>query len=278
MTNPAGTSQTIDSTETASAAAAEAAFAATVAAEETAASAEAAAAAASARARTSAAEAAAAEATAAAAKAAAFLAAGSSGAAGVAASAVMPGLKPTHVKAPEWAGPDGYMQYQEDVDVWLHMTRLPEDKKGGAVRLALTGVAQEAGRNLTVAQVTSSTGRKILLACLQLVFAGSEAQRGHDAYRSLKTLYRGSKTMKEYLYVMGQALIQCRMNGYSMSSKTAAAVVLDHDRLEGNQKASTMAAAVVIGLKGKDTLNAMTTALRDLWGGESRSSRSPTPQ
>ena len=177
MTNPDGPAVPAGQTEAAATAATKSAAAAAAAAEETAAAAEATAVAASARAASAAAEAVVAEAAAAAAKAAArpttlLLVAG-----GPAAPGEVLGVKPTHIKAPEWAGPDGFLQYKEDVEVWLHMTTLPDDKKGGAMRLALTGVAKEAARNVSVAQVTSPTGHKALLTCLRVIFAGSESQR-----------------------------------------------------------------------------------------------------
>jgi len=275
MTNPDVPLAPMGHTKAAATAAAEAAASATAAAEDTAAGAEAAALAATARAASAAADAAVAEAAAAAAKSAARPTTNQFDAGRPAAPEALHDVKPMHVKASEWAGPDGFLQYQEDVKVWLHMTTLPDDKKGGAMRLALTGVAKEAARNVTVAQVISPTGHEMLLTCLRTIFAGSESQRGHDAYSALKTLYRGSRSMEEYLSAMGLAPIQCRVNGYSMSSKTAAAVVLDQAGLDANQKASTMAAAAVLSLRGKDTLNSLTMSLRDLWGGSAPLKPSP---
>eukprot|EP00170_Pyropia_yezoensis_P005836 contig_23754_g5854 len=103
--------------------------------------------------------------------------------------------------------------------------------------------------------------------CLRIIFGGSEAQRGQDAYGTLKTLYRGTRSMEEYLAAMSQALVQCRVNGYSMSNKTAAAIFLDQAGLDTHKQATTMSAAGVLSVKGSDSLTAVTTALRDLWGG-----------
>lgn len=175
--------------------------------------------------------------------------------------------KALHIKAPEWAGPDGYQQYQEDVELWTHMTTLADDKKGGAMRLALSGVAKEAARNVSVTDLIKPNGQKLLLDCLRVIFGGSEAQRGQDAYRTLKTLYRGTRSMEEYLAAMGQALVQCRVNGYSMSNKTAAAIFLDQAGLDKHQQATTMSAAGVLSVNGHDSLTSITAALRDLWGG-----------
>ena len=139
--------------------------------------------------------------------------------------------------------------------MWLHMKTLPDDKKGGVMRLALSGVAKEAARNVGIDHLVLPTGYQTLLECLRLIFGGSESQRGHDAHRTLKALYRGSRQMEEYFATIGQALVQCRINGYSMSCKTAAAIVLDQVGLDANQQASTKAAAAVLTLKGSDTLN-----------------------
>lgn len=239
---------------------------ATAAAEEAVKAAEAVAAEAAARARAAADEAVAAEAAAAAAKTALLAATGT---VGTEPTALAPttNTKALHVKAPEWAGPDGFLQYQEDVQLWNHMTTLADDKKGGAMRLALSGVAKEAARNVSVADLILPDGHKRLLECLRVIFGGSEAQRGQEAYRTLKTLYRGTRTMEEYLAAMGQALVQCRVNGYSMSNKTAAAIFLDQAGLDKHQQATTMSAAGVLSVKGHDSLRSITTALRDLWGG-----------
>lgn len=164
-------------------------------------------------------------------------------------------------------GPDGFTKCEEDVQVWLHMTTLADEKNGGALRLAISGAAKEAARNVTVAQVTSPTGHTRLLEFLRIIFSGIQSRHGHDAYRSLKALYRGCRSMEEYMAEMGQALVQFRFNGYSMSSKTAAALVLDQSGLDANQWASTMAAAALLHLMGNDTLHAITTAPRDLRGG-----------
>ena len=274
MVPPGGAPLPTAQQEADAAAAAERAAAATAEAASAVAAAEAAAAEAAARARTAAAEAVAAEAAAAAAK----VAAGQSAAplaAGTASNMLLPGAKPTHTRAPEWSGPDGFLLYEEDVKVWLHMTTLPDDKKGGAMRLALGGVAKEAARNVGIDHLVLPTGYQTLLECLRLIFGGSESQRGHDAYRTLKALYRGSRPMEEYLATIGQALVQCRINGYSMSGKTAAAIVLDQAGLDANQQASTKAAAAVLTIKGSDTLNAITISLRDLWGGDATLKPSP---
>ncbi|OSX78708.1 hypothetical protein BU14_0103s0051 [Porphyra umbilicalis] len=272
MVPPGGAPASTAQQEADAAAAAERAAAVTAAS--VMAAAEAAAAEAAARARTAAAEAVAAEAAAAAAK----VAAGQSAAplaAWTAPNMLLPGAKPTHTRAPEWSGPDGFVLYEEDVKVWPHMTTLPDDKKGGAMRLALGGVAKEAAPNVGVDQLVLPTGYRTLLECLRLIFGRSESQRGHDAYRTLKALYRGSQPMEEYLAAIGQALVQCRINGYSMSGKTAAAIVLDQAGLDANQQASTKAAAAVLTLKGSDTLNAVTISLRDLWEGDATLKPSP---
>jgi len=260
-----GAPQATAQPEADAAAAAERAAAATPEASSAVAAAEAAAAEAAARARTAAAEAVAAEAAAAAAK----VAAGQSAAplaAGTASNMLLPDAQPTHSRAPEWSGPDSFLLYEEDVKVWLHITTLPDDKKGGAMRLALGGVAKKAARNVGVDHLVLPTGYQTLLECLRLIFGGSESQRGHDAYRTLKALYRGSRLMEEYLATIRKALVLCRINGYSMSGKTAAAIVLDQAGLDANQQASTKAAAAVLKIKGSDTLKAITISLRDLWG------------
>lgn len=142
-------------------------------------------------AKAAAAEAVAAEAAAAAARTAPFTMTGADDAEP---AALVPSTntKLQHVKAPEWAGPDGYMQYQKCMELWLHMTTLANDKKGGAMRLALTGIAKEAARNASISQLIQPDGHKTLIDCLRLSFGDSESQRGHDAYRALKILYRGT--------------------------------------------------------------------------------------
>lgn len=266
MTNPDDTMAPPVVNETVPAGDADAAASATAAATAAVQAAEAAATEAATKARAAAAEAVAAEAAAAAAKTALLTATGTVGADPATLAPTM-SLKSLHVKAPEWAGPEGYLQYQEDVELRTHMTTLADNKKGGAMRLALSGVAMEAARNVSVADLTQPNGYKMLLDCLRIIFGGSEAQRGQDAYGTLKTLYRGTRSMEEYLAAMSQALVQCRVNGYSMSNKTAAAIFLDQAGLDTHKQATTMSAAGVLSVKGSDSLTAVTTALRDLWGG-----------
>ena len=267
---PASTEQQ----EADAAAAAERAAAVSAEAASVVAAAETAAAEAAARAWTAAVEAVAAEAAAEEAKVAARQSAAPLSA-GTASTMLLPGSKPTHTRAPEWSGPDSFLLYEEDVKVWLHMKTLPDDKKGGAMRLSLGGVAKEAARNVGIAQLVLPTGFQTLLDCLRLIFGGSESQRGHDAYCTLKTLYRGLRPMEEYLATIGQALVECRINGYSMANKTAVAIILDQEGLASNQQASTKAAAAVLTIKGSETLNAVTVSLRDLWGGDASLKPSP---
>jgi len=73
------------------------------------------------------------------------------------------------------------LQYRKNIEVRLHMTTLPADKKGGAMRLAFMGVAKKAALNVTVPRITSPTGHKALLLCLRVIFAGSESQLSHNA-------------------------------------------------------------------------------------------------
>lgn len=93
------------------------------------------------------------------------------------------------------------------------------------MRMALSGVAKEASRIVPVATLTSATGHAVRLHTLRHAFSGREFKRGQEAYRHLKALYRGSRTMEEYLAAIGQALAQCTTNGYTMSSKTAGATL-----------------------------------------------------
>ena len=147
----------------------------------------------------------------------------------------------------------------------LHMPTLPEEKRDAAMRLAFGGVAKETACNVGVDQLVLQTGYLTLFKCLRLIIGRSESQRGKDAYRSLQTLYRGSRPLEEYLATIEQALVQCRTPGYSISGKTAAAIFLSQAGLDANKSTSKKAAAAVLTLKGSDTLNAVTISLRDLW-------------
>ena len=180
-----------------------------------------------------------------------------------------------HAKDPAWDGPAGIPQNEEDVQVWLHMTTLPDAKKGGAMRMALGGVAKEAARIVPDATLMTASGHDTLMKTLRSAFGGSDFKRGQDAYRHLKTLYRGTRTMEAYLAAIGQALARCTLNGYSMSSKTAGAIVLDQAGLEANQQASTVATAAVHAMRGSNGIISITTALRDLWGGNTLLQQSP---
>ena len=213
MVPPGGAPQPPSQQEADAAAAAERAASATAEAASAVAAAEAAAAEAAARDRTAAAEAVSVEAAAAVAQVAAGMSAAPL-AAGTASNMLLPGAKPTHTRAPEWFGPDGFLLNEEDVKVWLHIKTLPDDEKGGAMRLALGSVAKEAARNVGVDYLVLPTGYQTLLECHHVIFGGSESQRGHDAYRTLKALYRGSRPMEEYLATLEKALVQCRINGY----------------------------------------------------------------
>lgn len=147
-------------------------------------------------------------------------------------------------KAPLWAGPDGLVRYEEDVQVWLFMTTLADNKKGGAMRMGLSGVAYEACRTVPVATLITNNEHTLLLEALCTAFGGSESNRGHTAYRKLIKTYRGDASMETYLATMALALAECKNNGYIMGDKTGAAVILDQSGLDANQQASTMGTTV----------------------------------
>jgi len=191
------------------------------------------------------------------------------------ASSADAGLRYGHSHAPAWAGPDGFPKYEKDVLVWQNLTTLPTDKQGGAMRMALTGVAAEAARQVSVVDLTTATGHETLLGVLRTSFGGSDGQRGHAAYRRLRGLYRGDKSMEEYMAAMGVALADYRNHGYAMSAKMGAAITLDQAGLDASQQASTTAlAASLRGPAGSED-GAIATALRDLLGGEAVLESSP---
>jgi len=172
----------------------------------------------------------------------------------------------SHVVAPLWAGPDGFAQYEEDVAVWLHLTELADNKKGGALRMSLSGVAYDAARKVTVAALIRDDGHIELLSTLRAAFGGSDFKRVHTANRRLRTLYRGSRGMEVYLAEVGQALAECGLNGHEMSHNVAGALILDQSGLDQTQQATTLATAV--SLRGnRNPEAAISVALRDLWGG-----------
>eukprot|EP00170_Pyropia_yezoensis_P005262 contig_21433_g5276 len=109
-------------------------------------------------------------------------------------------------KAPFWAGPDGFVQYEEDVQVLLFMTTLADNNKGGAMRMGLSGVAHEACRTVSVSTLITNNGHTLLLDALRAAFGGSESNRGHTAYRKLIKTYRGDASMETYLATMALAL------------------------------------------------------------------------
>lgn len=185
-----------------------------------------------------------------------------------AAAAAAGDSKAQHVKAPTWAGPEGFVQYEEDVSVWMFMTTLADNKKGGAMRMALSGVAYEAARTVPVATLITAQGHVVLLAALRTAFGGSDAKRGHSAYRKLKKTYRGNSSMEVYLSAMTLAIAECNNNGYTMAAKTSTAIILDQAGLDNSQQASTVATAAMHKVNGIDEVTALTTALRDLWGGD----------
>lgn len=171
-------------------------------------------------------------------------------------------------KAHLWAGPDGFVQYEEDVQVWLFMTTLADNKKGGAMRMGLSGVAYEACRTVPVALLTTAEGHILLLEALRTAFGGSESNRGFIAYREPNKTYRGHVSMETYLATISLALADCKNNGYNMGGKTAAAVILDQSGLDANQQAPPMATAAMHSVNGMSEVTALTTAMRDLWEGD----------
>lgn len=170
------------------------------------------------------------------------------------------------IAAPAWSGPDGFIKYEEEVTMWLHVTTLPDDKKGAAMRMSLTGVAGETSRSVKIAVLLTSQGHVKLLEVLRVAFGGSEANRGVDSYLALSSLRRGDQSMEDYLAAMGVALADCHNNGYTMSAKMSSAVVLEQAGLDSMQRAATLSAAAVNTIGGAAGVNAMSTALRDLWG------------
>lgn len=171
-------------------------------------------------------------------------------------------------KAPALAGPDGFVQFEEDVEVWLFMTTLADNKKGGAMRMALSGLAYEAARTMPVATLITAEGHVPLLNALRTAFGGRERKRGHASYRKLNKAYRGDTSMEAYFANITLALTECNTNGYTMGDKTAAAIIMDQAGLDPSQQASTTATAAMHTIDGMNEVTALTTAMRDLWGGE----------
>lgn len=174
--------------------------------------------------------------------------------------------RPTLMAAPVCSGPDGFSQYEDDVTVWLHLTELADDKNGGALRMSLRRVAYDAARKVKVTDLIHPSGHTTLLATLRSVFGGRDFKRGQDAYRRLRTLYRGDKAIKVYLAEVGQALDECRLNGYDMSHQVACAIILDQSGLDQTQQATTLATAVSFR-EHHNSETSISVALRDLWGG-----------
>jgi len=191
------------------------------------------------------------------------------------ASSADAGLRDGHSHAPSWAGPDGFHKYEYDMLVWQYLTTLPTDKKGGVMRMALTSVAAEAARQVSVVDLITTTGHETLLGVLRMSFGGSDGQRRHAAYRRLRGLYRGDKSMEESLAAMGVTLADCRNHGYAMSAKMGAAITLDQADLDASQQASTTALAASLGGPAGSDDGAIATALRDLWGGKAVLKSSP---
>lgn len=170
-------------------------------------------------------------------------------------------------KAPQRAGPDGFVQYEEDVQVLSFTTTLADNKKGGVMRMSLSGLAHAAAHTVPVGTLITAEGHKILLDALRTAFGGSKSNRGHMSYRKLKKTYRGDMSMEKYLATMALALAECKSNGYTMGNKLASAVILDQAGLDANQQASTSATAAMHTVNGMNEVTALTTAMRDLWGG-----------
>jgi len=137
------------------------------------------------------------------------------------------------------------------------------------MRTALGGVAREAARIIPVPNLMTASGHDTLPQMLRSAFGGSEFKRGQDACRHLKTLYREKRTMEAYFAAIGQSLAQCTLNGDSMSSKTAGAIVLDQAGLDANPHASMVPTAAVHARRGRNGITPITTALRALSGGAS---------
>lgn len=117
--------------------------------------------------------------------------------------------------------------------------------------MALTDVAKAAARILSVATLTSAAGHTVLLQTVGRALDGSACKGGQDTYSHLKTWYRVSRTRKEYVATMRQALAQSSINGGMISSNAAGAIVLDQDANQQPQT-STVATAVVHCMPGSD--------------------------
>lgn len=149
--------------------------------------------------------------------------------------------------------------------MWLLMTTLADNKKGGAMRMGLSGVAYEAARTVPVSTLSTATGHVVLLDELRTVLGGSERQRGHASYKKLTKTYRGGET---YLYAISLAQAACKNNNYTKGNKKKTSIILDQAGLRNSQQASTTATAAMHSVNGMDEMTALNTAMRDLWGGD----------
>ncbi|KAK1862375.1 hypothetical protein I4F81_004949 [Pyropia yezoensis] len=76
---------------------------------------------------------------------------------------------------------------------------------------------------------------------------------------------------------MGIALAECHANGYTFSAKMSSAILLHQAGLTKHEEAKTFAAASVNTIADTTGLSALSTALRDLWGGGKKPSQTGGP-
>lgn len=148
------------------------------------------------------------------------------------------------------------------------MTTLDDNKKGGAMRFALTGASYDAVRTVEVDVLTTNQGHIEVLKLFRLVFAGSDSKRGHSAYRKIKKTYRSTSSMETYLSAMTLVLAECKKNGYEISGKAAVAIILEQGGLDTNQQEATISTAAMHAVPGLEDVAAMKTAMSGLWGGD----------
>ena len=95
---------------------------------------------------------------------------------------------------------DDYDQWKKDVELWTVITDLPPVKYAIAIHLTLSGRARQASNELSVLELKSSDGYKLLMEKLDRVFLQDINWKCFNSYLAFENYRRGPETpIDEYL-------------------------------------------------------------------------------
>ena len=137
---------------------------------------------------------------------------------------------------PKLSDGDDYEMWRHNVSVWIEFTELAVEKKGLAIHMALTGRAQIASSELTIAQLKAEGGAQAVLDKLDAVFLPEAGRRQFSTFRELYRLKRDQdEDIESFIAKFEHLSYKLRAQTVVLPSSVLAFMLLESCNLEESQ-------------------------------------------